>query len=86
MFSIEETDGWIYHGPETLEIRTCQKCRTPIINTYRYKDLVNDKFKNEINPIKIKVFGTEDIIQRKREELKHKMTHFILKYIDVLKG
>ncbi|CAH0585816.1 unnamed protein product [Chrysodeixis includens] len=84
VFSVEEMDGWIHHGQDTVKIKTCPKCRKPIINTYRYKDLVNAKFENEINPIKIKVFGTNEAIKSKKNELKNQMDAFFQKYKNVL--
>ncbi|KAG6452108.1 NFX1-type zinc finger-containing protein 1 [Manduca sexta] len=69
---VDDADGLMNSHPEEVHIRTCPMCRKPIINTNRYKDIVNDSLKNEIGPIKQKIYGhPKDIIQ-KREELSRK--------------
>ncbi|CAH2096329.1 unnamed protein product [Euphydryas editha] len=52
---------------ESVSLRACPFCRKPIINTPRYKDLVNHRFKTDINPIKERVYGN---IQRNLEAKK----------------
>lgn len=65
---------------ENIKIRTCPFCRKPIINTNRYKDTVNRMFKKDINPIKLKVYGTNKQIQKKLEELEIKVREHSEKY------
>lgn len=58
---------------ENIKIRTCPFCRKPIINTNRYKDIVNKRFKDDINPIKLRVYGTHNKIFEKISELRGKI-------------
>ncbi|XP_049873324.1 NFX1-type zinc finger-containing protein 1-like isoform X3 [Pectinophora gossypiella] len=69
VLDLENMDNLMTGDRETVSIRTCPFCRTPIINTYRYKDLINDKFKTEINPIKEKIYGNEAKIKQKTTKL-----------------
>ncbi|GBP30880.1 NFX1-type zinc finger-containing protein 1 [Eumeta japonica] len=60
---VEEADMMMQSEPDgEVHVRSCPTCRKPIINTSRYKDIVNDLFKNEINPIKRKIYGDENRI------------------------
>ncbi|KOB72090.1 NFX1-type zinc finger-containing protein 1, partial [Operophtera brumata] len=69
---------------ETVKIRCCPFCRQPIINTGRYKDLVNATFKNEINPIKERVYGTEKNIVATLQKLRADLGSYRAKYTPVL--
>jgi hypothetical protein len=71
---------------ETVNIRSCPFCRKPIINTGRYKDLVNRTYKMEINPIKEKVYGTDEQIKIKRNELHETFTNFSKLNESIIKG
>lgn len=61
---------------ENIKIRTCPFCRKPIINTNRYKETVNNMFRNDINPIKIRVYGTKEQIYMKLKELRSQVYTF----------
>lgn len=69
-------DNLMLGDQEDIKIRTCPFCRKPIINTNRYKDVVNNMFKNEINPIKERVYGTKKQIAEKMSELRLKAIKF----------
>ena len=71
---------------ENIKIRACPFCRKAIINTNRYKDIVNRMFKEDINPIKLKVYGTNKQIQLKQKELKTKVGEFSEKYRQQMEG
>ncbi|XP_061715965.1 NFX1-type zinc finger-containing protein 1-like isoform X2 [Cydia pomonella] len=69
IWDVDTLDTLMKSENETIQIKACPFCREPIINTYRYKDLVNKMLKNDINPIKEKVYGTEQQRSKKRVEL-----------------
>lgn len=79
-------DNLMMGDSKTVKIRCCPFCRKPIINTGRYKDLVNATFKNEINPIKERVYGTEEIIAATLHKLKADLGSYRAKYVAVLHG
>lgn len=70
---VEELDTWMSCKMETIGIKSCPKCRKPILNSYRYKDLINKMLKNDINPVKEKVYGTKQEIILKVAELNAKI-------------
>ncbi|GBP30884.1 NFX1-type zinc finger-containing protein 1 [Eumeta japonica] len=66
---VEEADMMMQSKPDgEVHVRSCPTCRKPIVNTARYKDIVNDLFKNEINPIKTQLYG--DVKQIREEHCK----------------
>lgn len=66
---IEDADNLMNGDKETISIKACPFCRKPIINTYRYKDRVNEMYLTEINPIKERVYGTFLQVREKQAEL-----------------
>ncbi|XP_022837763.1 NFX1-type zinc finger-containing protein 1-like [Spodoptera litura] len=81
ILEVDDMDSLMLGDQENITIRTCPFCRKPIINTNRYKDIVNKRFKDDINPIKIRVYGTNDKISTKITELRRKMTTCFAKYV-----
>ncbi|XP_013143932.1 PREDICTED: NFX1-type zinc finger-containing protein 1-like [Papilio polytes] len=79
VMEVQEMDGLMMADKETIAIRTCPFCRKPIINTNRYKDLVNRTFALEINPVKERVYGTTAQIQNKQIELQKALNEFSAK-------
>ncbi|XP_063384092.1 NFX1-type zinc finger-containing protein 1-like isoform X2 [Cydia fagiglandana] len=77
MFDVDTLDTLMKCENETIRIKTCPWCREPIINTYRYKDMVNELLKNDINPIKEKVYGTERQRSKMLKELLVKIIHVV---------
>ncbi|CAH2048546.1 unnamed protein product, partial [Iphiclides podalirius] len=75
VMELENMDTFMMADKETIAIRTCPFCRKPIINTSRYKDLVNNTFAMEINPVKERVYGTKEKIEIKKKELLEKLDH-----------
>ncbi|XP_047991491.1 NFX1-type zinc finger-containing protein 1-like [Leguminivora glycinivorella] len=73
IWDVDTLDTLMNSENESIQIKACPLCREPIINTYRYKDLVNKMLKNDINPIKEKVYGTEQLRSKKRVELYKKV-------------
>lgn len=69
MLDVDNMDSLMMADSESVTIRSCPFCRQPIINTYRYKDLINDMFRKEINPIKRKIYGSKKEIEIKKEQL-----------------
>ncbi|XP_023934805.1 NFX1-type zinc finger-containing protein 1 [Bicyclus anynana] len=68
VMEFENMENLMKGDSELIAIRSCPYCRKPIINTPRYKDIVNHMLKTEINPIKERVYGNlERIIERRRE-------------------
>ncbi|CAH2234537.1 jg1677 [Pararge aegeria aegeria] len=68
VMEFENMENLMKGESDLVEIRRCPYCRKSIINTPRYKDLVNNTLAKEINPIKERVYGNEArIIERKRE-------------------
>ncbi|KAF9797452.1 hypothetical protein SFRURICE_005928, partial [Spodoptera frugiperda] len=70
ILEVDDMDTLMLGDQENIKIRTCPFCRKPIINTNRYKDIVNKRFKDDINPIKIRVYGTHNKIFEKISELR----------------
>ena len=58
---------------EVISLPACPICRKPIINTHRYKDIVNHQIETEINPIKERVYGTKQEIHETTLKLKEKL-------------
>ncbi|XP_014358196.2 NFX1-type zinc finger-containing protein 1 [Papilio machaon] len=79
VMEVQEMDSLMTADRETIAIRTCPFCRKPIINTNRYKDLVNRTFALEINPVKERVYGTTEQIKIKQNELKAALREFTAK-------
>ncbi|XP_061715975.1 NFX1-type zinc finger-containing protein 1-like [Cydia pomonella] len=77
IFDVDTLDTLMKCENETIRIKTCPWCREPIINTYRYKDMVNQLLKNDINPIKEKVYGTERQRSKMLQELLVKVMHVV---------
>lgn len=65
---------------ETIQIPQCPVCRKPIVNTYRYKDMINKMLRTDINSIKEKVYGKQPQRILKREELLRKTVHIDMTY------
>ncbi|XP_046965728.1 NFX1-type zinc finger-containing protein 1-like [Vanessa cardui] len=61
---------------EPITLHACSLCRKPIINTPRYKDLVNKRMKTDINPIKERVYGNV----QKNLDTKNRLLQEILKF------
>ncbi|CAH0691773.1 unnamed protein product [Spodoptera exigua] len=76
VLEIDDMDSLMLGDQENIKIRTCPFCRKPIINTKRYKDIVNKRFKEDINPIKLRVYGRNEIISAKITELHGKMEKY----------
>ncbi|XP_038209946.1 NFX1-type zinc finger-containing protein 1-like [Zerene cesonia] len=81
---VDELDVWMNSKMETIGIKKCPFCRTPIIKTFRYKDLINNTLKNEIEPIKQKLYGTPNEIMAKKTELLEKLANFCLDHPDIM--
>lgn len=79
-------DSFMTADKETIAIRTCPFCRKPIINTNRYKDLVNKTISKEINPVKERVYGTMEKIKMKQKELKDTLREFLTKDTTISSG
>ncbi|CAG9786642.1 unnamed protein product [Diatraea saccharalis] len=86
ILEVEDADNLMQSDKETIRIRCCPFCRKPIINTYRYKDFVNEMYKTEINPIKERVYGTKAQIIEKRDKLRDTFTGFEETHLQVLKS
>lgn len=74
VMELENMDNLMMGNQEDIKIRQCPFCRKPIINTKRYKDLVNNMFRNDINPIKRRIYGLNRDIDTKLRQLKTKVT------------
>lgn len=61
-------------------MKNCPYCRKPVINTNRYKRLVNDMIKTKINPIKRKIYGNTEAIKIRFKELETKISNIYKKY------
>lgn len=83
---VENMDNLMRGDSDTVNIRCCPFCRKPIINTGRYKDIVNATFKNEINVIKTKVHGTKAEIAAAVNKLKADLGSYRTKYTNMLHG
>ncbi|CAK1556370.1 unnamed protein product [Leptosia nina] len=77
IFDVEELDSWMSSKSEIIGIKSCPKCRKPILKSYRYKDQINEIFKNDINPIKKKCYGTFKQIKVKQDDLVTKLATFL---------
>lgn len=73
VMEVENMDNLMMADQETIAIKTCPFCRKPIINTTRYKELINKTFAMEINPVKERVYGTTDKIKIRAQDLKDKL-------------
>ncbi|KAL4707808.1 hypothetical protein ACJJTC_001754, partial [Scirpophaga incertulas] len=76
VLAVEDADNLMLGDTEIVSIRSCPFCRKPIINTNRYKDLVNRMYINEINPIKERVYGTRKEIVKKLIESEDAIIQF----------
>lgn len=76
VFEVEFLDSLIATNNDEVKIPACPLCRKPIINTYRYKDRINAMFKEDINPIKQRVYGTNEQIQEEKQALVLKLDTF----------
>ncbi|CAF4881675.1 unnamed protein product [Pieris macdunnoughi] len=81
---VEEMDTWMFSKMDTIGIKSCPKCRKPILKSYRYKDIINNIFKFDINPVKEKVYGSKRDITAKMEELNNKLQHLFNEDIQTL--
>ncbi|XP_075977884.1 NFX1-type zinc finger-containing protein 1-like [Anticarsia gemmatalis] len=79
VLELENMDNLMMGDQENIKIRQCPFCRKPIINTNRYKDLVNNMFRNEINPIKERVYGKNEQIKGKLAEVQKKYSSIYTK-------
>ncbi|CAH0398415.1 unnamed protein product [Chilo suppressalis] len=86
IMEVEDADNLMKSDKETVAIRSCPFCRKPIINTYRYKDLINEMYKMEINPIKERVYGTKAQVIEKSNKLKEALTDFLETHKITLEG
>nr|XP_021188213.2 NFX1-type zinc finger-containing protein 1 isoform X1 [Helicoverpa armigera] len=86
VLELDNMDTLMLGDQENIKIRTCPFCRKAIINTARYKDVVNKMFKNDINPIKVRVYGTNRQIGEKIKQLRGNVAVFSEKYDVILKG
>ncbi|KAI8436677.1 hypothetical protein MSG28_010165 [Choristoneura fumiferana] len=75
ILDVETLDNFMKSETETIQIPQCPMCRKPIVNTYRYKDMINKMLRNDINPIKEKVYGKEPQRILKRGELLRKIVN-----------
>ncbi|XP_060803319.1 NFX1-type zinc finger-containing protein 1 [Amyelois transitella] len=75
VLEVDDMDNLMMGDLETVSIRACPFCRKSIINTHRYKDLINTQIQTDINHIKRKIFGDEKKIQEKREECSQIITN-----------
>ncbi|KAJ0176718.1 hypothetical protein K1T71_007897 [Dendrolimus kikuchii] len=73
VIELEDMDTLMLGDADSIKIRTCPICRKPIINTNRYKNNVNKTFKEDINPIKIRVYGDSVTIKKKKIEVLEKI-------------
>ncbi|XP_022127667.2 NFX1-type zinc finger-containing protein 1 [Pieris rapae] len=80
IIEVEEMDTWMSSKMNAIGIKSCPKCRKPILKSYRYKDIINNIFKFDINPVKEKVYGSKQDIIVKMEELNHKLQHINVEY------
>ncbi|KAJ8721998.1 hypothetical protein PYW08_004400 [Mythimna loreyi] len=80
IMEVDSMDSLMTGDQENIQIRKCPYCRKAIINTNRYKDTVNKMFKNDINPIKLRVYGTDKAIQMKLVELRRNVARFAAVY------
>ncbi|XP_048478338.1 NFX1-type zinc finger-containing protein 1 isoform X3 [Plutella xylostella] len=69
ILEVEDFDNLMKGDESSITIRSCPFCRKAIINTHRYKDLVNAAYKNDINPVKEKIYGTKEQIELKKKEI-----------------
>ncbi|XP_028173495.1 NFX1-type zinc finger-containing protein 1-like isoform X1 [Ostrinia furnacalis] len=81
IMAVEDADNLMQGDKETITIRACPFCRKPIINTYRYKDLVNEMYRTEINPIKERVYGTQENVKNKQRELIGALSAFKITHV-----
>ncbi|KAJ8731482.1 hypothetical protein PYW07_004646 [Mythimna separata] len=80
IMEVDSMDSLMMGDQENIQIRKCPYCRKAIINTNRYKDTVNKMFKNDINPIKLRVYGTNEAIRMKLKELQRNVDRFAAEY------
>ncbi|XP_047991691.1 NFX1-type zinc finger-containing protein 1-like isoform X2 [Leguminivora glycinivorella] len=78
IFDVDTLDTLMNSKDETVQLKACPWCRQPIVNTYRYKDLINKLLKNDINPIKAKVYGTDAERRAKKKEMLQKVTDLVV--------
>ncbi|XP_073956425.1 uncharacterized protein [Choristoneura fumiferana] len=78
---VRNLDSHMKSEEEEVQIKKCLVCRTPIINTYRYKNVVNKLLKNDINPIKEKVYGTIKQRRKKKVEMLETAKKLVATYI-----
>ncbi|XP_063624755.1 NFX1-type zinc finger-containing protein 1-like [Cydia splendana] len=74
IFDVDTLDNLMNSEGDTVQLKACPWCRQPIVNTYRYKDLINKLLKNDINPIKAKVYGTDSQRRTKKLEMVNKVS------------
>lgn len=77
---VQSLDNYMKSETEEVQVKTCLVCRTPIINTYRYKNAVNKLLKNYLNPIKEKVYGTIKQRGKKKGEMLKKVRRLMNTY------
>ncbi|XP_064072681.1 NFX1-type zinc finger-containing protein 1-like [Vanessa tameamea] len=78
IMEFEDMEHLMNSETESISIRACPFCRKPIINTPRYKDLVNNRMKTDINPIKERVYGNV----KKNLDTQNRLLEKILKFQD----
>lgn len=86
ILEVDDMDNLMMGDSSTIAIRQCPFCRKPIINTQRYKDLVNNLFANDINPIKERVYGNREQIEEKERELKDDIAALKKQHADTIAG
>ncbi|CAB3261339.1 unnamed protein product [Arctia plantaginis] len=85
VLELENMDNLMMGNQEDIKIRQCPFCRKPIINTKRYKDLVNNMFRNDINPIKRRIYGKNTEINTKLTQLLTKVSSLNLEHAGLKK-
>ncbi|XP_050350709.1 NFX1-type zinc finger-containing protein 1-like [Nymphalis io] len=84
IMEFEDMEHLMNSESESISLRACPFCRKPIINTPRYKDLVNYRFKTDINPIKERVYGNLQNNLETKNMLLEKMSKFQVTHKNIL--
>ncbi|XP_069359382.1 NFX1-type zinc finger-containing protein 1-like [Maniola hyperantus] len=76
VMEFENMENLMKGKSDLIAIHSCPYCRAPIINTPRYKDIVNRLLKEAINPVKERVYGDAEKIIARRAELHETVANF----------
>ncbi|XP_053609181.1 NFX1-type zinc finger-containing protein 1-like [Plodia interpunctella] len=68
ILEVDDMDCLMTGDTATISVRACPFCRKSIISTRRYKDLINHQFNTDINLIKRKIFGDQNMINNLKKE------------------